>query len=96
MMFGDEVPRPGPEPHRAEWVPDYRRRVHGGPNGGDLHGFWIDVMGAHPIHQEPATGAYVCRCGLIASYCPAHRAAIRHRLQSPDDVPWQPLPEDLP
>ncbi|HEX5496225.1 MAG TPA: hypothetical protein VFX70_16795 [Mycobacteriales bacterium] len=92
MMYEEEMPRPRVQ-HPAAWVPRYRDRVHA---SADLHAFWVDVMTAHPIHQEPATGAYVCRCGLIASYCPAHRAAIRHRLQPVDQIPWQPLPEDLP
>ena len=94
MGFDDNVPRPRPEPHRPGGVPHHRRR--GGPIGGGLRGFWIDVMGAHPISQERGTGAYVCRCGLTATYCAVHRAAIRNGLTSPDEIPWQPLPEDLP
>ena len=57
--------------------------------------FHRDVMAAHPLSRD-GNGVYVCRCGMVAEYCPVHRAEVRHGLVDPDTLPWQPLPEDLP
>ena len=78
---------------RERWWASFYRSD---PDRARLALFFESAMTAHPVHREAGSGAHVCRCGLIATYCPIQRAAVRCGLINPEALPWQPLTEDLP